>query len=172
MGKKEKKFNIDSVELTLNLWMIKKLQETKLKVIKHLKDYKFNLLINDLYQLVWSDFCDIYIEFCKVYIRDKKKSKEISNSFSLVFEIILNLLNPIIPFITEKISKELNYSNESIFKKDINYKYLDSFIVDEKKIEGFEKLVLLIKAIRAEFHGKILKNTTLHVISKKKKFMG
>ena len=50
----------------------KDLNETQKKVIKHLKNYKFNLLVQELYHFIWNDFCDIYIELAKIYFKDKK----------------------------------------------------------------------------------------------------
>ena len=102
------------------------------KNFKNLNEYKFNLLLNDLYHFVWHDFCDLYIEFCKVYIKDKNFSKRISNNFSFVYKIILNLLNPIIPFVTEEISSKLNYSDSSLFNEKLDYKTLN-FKKEKKK---------------------------------------
>ena len=77
---------------------------TKNEVIRHLREFKFNLLINELYQFIWNDFCDLFIEFSKYSIKTKNKNviSEISNNFSYIFSEILNMINPVIPFVTEK----------------------------------------------------------------------
>ena len=51
----------------------------------------------------------VYIELSKIYLKDKKNFDEISNNFSYVFKLVLNLINPVIPFVSEKISRDLNY---------------------------------------------------------------
>ena len=59
-------FQPNSNKLVLNDWILLDFLETK-KNLKNLNEYKFNLLLNDLYHFVWHDFCDLYIEFCKIY---------------------------------------------------------------------------------------------------------
>ena len=85
-----------------------------------MSEYKFNLLLNELYHFVWNDFCDLYLEFCKIYLRDEKNKKEISSNFSQVFKVILNFLNPIIPFVTEEISLKLKFTNNSLFSESFD----------------------------------------------------
>ena len=100
----------------------KDIKKLNFNVIKHLKKYKFNLLIQELYNFIWNDFCDIYIELSKIYLKDRKNFKEISNNFSYIFKLILNLINPIIPFVSEKISKDLNYVNSNLFSELLSNK--------------------------------------------------
>ena len=129
-----------------------------------MNEYKFNLLLNDLYHFVWHDFCDLYIEFCKIYIKDKNFSKEISNNFSFVYKIILNLLNPIIPFVTEEISRKLNYSDSSLFNEKLDYKILN-FKKEKKDIIEFEKMILFVKTLRSEYDENDIKKSTLLIFS-------
>ena len=72
------------------------------------------------------------LSFVRFTLRIKKFSKEISNNFSFVYKVILNLLNPIIPFVTEEISRKLNYSDSSLFNEKLDYKILN--FKKEKKI--------------------------------------
>ena len=55
--------------LPINDWIFQRFTETQVKVIKHLKNYKFNLLVQELYHFIWNDFCDIYIELAKIYLK-------------------------------------------------------------------------------------------------------
>ena len=91
--------------------------ETQNKVIKNLENFKFNLMISELYQFIWSDFCDFYIELSKNYLKEDKNKKEISNVFNFVFSRSLNLINPVIPFITEKLGKELGFIEDSFIRQ-------------------------------------------------------
>ena len=78
---------------------------------------------NELYHFIWNDFCDIYIEFPKYIMEHKKILKRFLIILVMVFKNILNLINPIIPFITEKISIDLNYVKKFILKNFVrNFK--------------------------------------------------
>ena len=118
----DKNYDFTNNNLAMNEWIFQRYKETQFNVIKHLKKYKFNLLIQELYNFIWNDFCDIYIELSKIYLKDRKNFKEISNNFSYIFKLILNLINPIIPFVSEKISKDLNYVNSNLFSELLSNK--------------------------------------------------
>ena len=163
-----KKYNYSPGVLILNDWIINKLFKTKKKIFKQLNEYKFNLLVNELYHFVWHDFCDLYIEFCKVYMEQNKFKKEISSTFSVVFKNILNLLNPITPFITEKICIELNYNKKGLFNEELSSDSLKDIKINKKKINDFENLILLIKTVRSETSGKKISQSNLLIFSKKK----
>ena len=58
-----KKFNPKSNKFILNKWIFYRYMNTKNEVIRHLREFKFNLLINELYQFIWNDFCDLFLSF-------------------------------------------------------------------------------------------------------------
>tara|TARA_B100001564_G_scaffold264071_1_gene225632 strand:+ start:7 stop:1098 length:1092 start_codon:yes stop_codon:yes gene_type:complete len=164
----DRKYNIKKNKLPINNWIIVRLNETKRKILKNLNEYKFNLLLNELYHFVWNDFCDIYLEFCKIHLRDEKNKKEISSNFSQVFKVILNFLNPIIPFVTEEISSKLKFTNNSLFSESFDNNLFSKNEISVKEITDFNKLIKLVKDIRTEFTGKNLTNSSLLIFSKKK----
>ncbi len=159
-------FDYKKNKLLLNEWIIYRLCITKEKILKNLNDYKFNLLLNELYHFVWNDFCDLYLEFCKIYLKDENYKTEISNNFSQVFKIILNFLNPIIPFITEEISNKLKYSDKSLFNETLDYKVLNIKKRKTNKIKDFEQMITFIKKLRSEFDDNIIRNSILLISSK------
>ena len=79
-------------------------------------------MISELYQFIWNDFCDLYIELSKKYLTKSSNKKEIEGVFNFVFSQSLNLINPVIPFITEQIGSELGYIEQSYFNEQINKK--------------------------------------------------
>ena len=115
----EKNFSPELCKLSLNIWILSKFSEIQKKVIKNLESFKFNLFISELYHFIWNDFCDLYIELSKNYMQVEKDKIEISNTFNYVFSKSLNLINPVIPFITEKIGKELGYIKDSYFNEPL-----------------------------------------------------
>ena len=102
-------------------------------------------------------------------MKEKQNFIEISNTFGFVLAEILNLINPIIPFVSEKISKDLGFSQESLFFKKIN-KINDNKNFRVREINEFEKIIKLIKKIRIEATDEINKKIqiSLIIISNKK----
>ena len=143
-----KNYNFEKNKLPINDWILNRYNETQKNVIKHLNNFKFNLLVQELYHFIWNDFCDVYIELSKIYLKDKKNFDEISNNFSYVFKLVLNLINPVIPFVSEKISKDLNYVKSSLFS--------EKFVIkNEKKVlkkgsNEFNKIIELIRNLRSQ----------------------
>ena len=163
--KYDKDFDPQFCELSVNNWILSRFFETQNKVIQNLENFKFNLMISELYQFIWSDFCDFYIELSKNYLKEDKNKKEISNVFNFVFSRSLNLINPVIPFITEKLGKELGFIEDSFYKAKLNIDL--NFKFNSEEIDNFKKLIELIKKIRFEI-GNNKSNFSLFILSEYK----
>ncbi len=159
-------YKLDSCDLSINNWILYKFFETKKKVLKNIELFKFNLVISDLYQFIWNDFCDLYIELSKNYLNEKSKKKEIEGVFSFVFSESLNLINPVIPFITEKIGKELGYIKNSYYSQLICLEKFNYF--KKKNFSDFNYFIELVKKIRFELSQNSSKSSKLFIISEKK----
>ena len=100
----------ESSEDILSDLMASKINQTAKNCQTNIKQYRFDLASAEIYELVWSNFCDWYIEFCKVAIQ---KSDNAGQTNSLIknlitnFYSILELLHPFMPFITEELSSKL-----------------------------------------------------------------
>ena len=97
---------IEKVKLTLaDKWILTKLDDAIKQSVKYMDKYEVGLCAADLYDFVWSDFCDWYIELCKTRLYSTEKSERTACVSVLVYVLrnILKLLHPIIPFITEEI---------------------------------------------------------------------
>tara|TARA_X000000950_G_scaffold289427_1_gene413287 strand:- start:4641 stop:7238 length:2598 start_codon:yes stop_codon:yes gene_type:complete len=164
--KYNKNYKLDSCDLSINNWILYKFFETKKKVLKNIELFKFNLVISELYQFIWNDFCDLYIELSKNYLNDKSKKKEIEGVFSFVFSQSLNLINPVIPFITEKIGKELGYIKNSYYSQLIDSEKFNYF--KKKNVSDFNYFIELVKKIRFELSQNGSKSLKLFIISEKK----
>ena len=87
-------------------WIIGRLQEVTASVNKAFETYRFDLVAQQLYEFVWNDFCDWYIELAKAqYNIDGSEISKRTTDHTLLFvlEAILRLLHPIMPFITEEL---------------------------------------------------------------------
>ncbi len=86
-----------------NIWIINEFQELYKKVQENYEKYYFHEVANQLYHFTWHTFCDWYIELSKNLLDDSQFIDETKHTFHLVFNSLLQLLHPVIPFITEKL---------------------------------------------------------------------
>jgi len=86
-----------------NQWIINELQNLYKLVHQNYTNYYFHEVANQLYHFTWHTFCDWYIELSKNLLDNKNFQQETKETFNLVFNSLLQLLHPIIPFITEKL---------------------------------------------------------------------
>ncbi|AYJ87473.1 valine--tRNA ligase [Sphingomonas paeninsulae] len=87
-----------ATELAVNRWIIGEVVETVAKLDKALADLRFDEAANTVYHFVWDRFCDWYLELIKTEIGDETKAVA-----GWVFDQILVMLHPFMPFITEEL---------------------------------------------------------------------
>ena len=98
-------------------WIDSRLQATIGAVRAHLKAYRFNDAAGAIYQFVWGEFCDWYLEIAKLDLyRADDPTRRVATQHALVstLETTLRLLHPFMPFITEEIWQRLPHEGESI----------------------------------------------------------
>ncbi|MFN3587467.1 MAG: class I tRNA ligase family protein, partial [Moraxellaceae bacterium] len=98
----------EAVELSLvDRWIISRLQETEQAVIDALDSYRFDLATQAIYEFVWNEYCDWYLELTKPVLTGDEASPEARRgtrrTLVRVLEAILRLTHPVMPFITEEI---------------------------------------------------------------------
>ena len=99
----DKSFDLKLVKMPVSKWILNLLYKTADSVAKDIESYRFNEAANKIYQFVWHNFCDWYLEIVKPILSNEKNLNniEVKNITSYVFSKILIILHPIIPFNTE-----------------------------------------------------------------------
>ncbi|MDA7838187.1 valine--tRNA ligase [Candidatus Pelagibacter sp.] len=102
-----------SLTININKWIYSELIETKNKIEKNLKDYRFDEAAKNAYQFTWHSYCDWYLELSKtiLFSEDEKAKDEVRQVSAYVFKQILILLHPFIPFVTEEIWLNNKFDN-------------------------------------------------------------
>ncbi|ENQ3077947.1 valine--tRNA ligase [Bacillus sp. WLY-B-L8] len=97
-------------------WILTRLNETIESVTRNMDKYEFGEAGRALYNFIWDDFCDWYIEMAKLplYGEDEAAKKTTRSVLAYVLDQTMRLLHPFMPFVTEKIWQHLPHEGESI----------------------------------------------------------
>ncbi len=129
-------------------WILARLNRTIKEVTANLAKYELGLAATKLYNFVWSEFCDWYIELAKPYLYGDNQDKKINTLSVLVYVMknILKLLHPFIPFITEEIYLNFPHDEKSVMISDWPVA-LNKFSY-KNECESFENVMGMITTIR------------------------
>ncbi|PCF50796.1 valine--tRNA ligase [Staphylococcus delphini] len=146
-------FKFEDIDLSGHLsvadqWILTRLNET-IDTVTQLSDkYEFGEVGRVLYNFIWDEFCDWYIEMSKIPMNgDDEAQKNVTRSvLSYTLDRIMRLLHPFMPFVTEHIWQNLPHEGESIVTSA--WPTVDQSLVFEESKDVMEQLVEIIKAVR------------------------
>ena len=140
-------------------WIVSKLQQTLKNIERAYSEYRFDLIAQELYQFIWDEYCDWYLEFAKVQIQQGNESQKRATRRTLLstLESILRLAHPVMPFITEEIWQIII----PLIRKDYESITLEKFPASrEEKIDThsiewvstLKKLIDNVRSLRSEMN--------------------
>lgn len=150
-------------------WILTRLNETIEHVTKLADKYEFGEVRRILYNFIWDDFCDWYIEMAKLplYGEDEAAKKTTRSILAYVLDNTMRLLHPFMPFITEEIWQSLPHEGESITVA--KWPEVRPELSDKEAANDMRLLVDIIRAvrnIRAEVNTPMSKQVKLFIKAK------
>ena len=163
--------NNEKIELRIeDKWILSKLNTLITEVKVNMDNYDLGVALDKIYTFIWNEFCDWYIEIAKTRLYNKENTTRKTAQYVLnkVLGDSLKLLHPFMPFVTEKIYKELYNNDESImistypeYSKDLEFKD------EEQAVEELKEVITGIRNARAKMNVHPSKKSKLIFVTKK-----
>ncbi|THE15287.1 valine--tRNA ligase [Bacillus timonensis] len=155
-------------------WILTRLNETIASVTNLADKYEFGEVGRVLYNFIWDDFCDWYIEMAKLplYGEDEQAKKTTRSILAYVLDNTMRLLHPFMPFITEEIWQNLPHNGESI--TIAKWPEVNAQLSDDQAAQEMRLLVDIIRSvrnIRAEVNTPMSKQIKLYIKAKDETFL-
>ena len=144
--------NLNEIHLPVNKWIVHLHNQLNIKVKASIQDYKFNDAADVIYQFIWKDYCDWYIEFIKpILVNNNDQTSMIETRFVSinVMKNVLLMLHPIMPYVTEEIFEKLFKSSQLVISSawpELMFKDLNL----TNSIDLSIKLISEVRSLRVE----------------------
>jgi valyl-tRNA synthetase len=141
-------------------WILTRLKQTLTEVEEHFATYRFDLLAQAIYEFVWNEYCDWFLELSKPALNgdDAQSAASTRHTLLVVLETVLRALHPVIPFITEEIwqsvAPRLGIGASSIMERPWPevHKLAGNDATASAEIEWFKAVLSGIRRIRSEMN--------------------
>ncbi len=144
-------------------WIWHELNKTVAEVHRHIANYRFDLLAQAIYEFVWNQYCDWYLELAKATLNDQAisaaRKHAVQYTLITVLDKILRLAHPIIPFITEEMFNQIKmFTQEDATSIMVSsFPLFDEALINDKatnEIEWLKRVIVAIRTVRAEMNIK------------------
>ncbi len=149
-------------------WILSKVNNLAKEVTDNIEKFELGIAADKLYNFIWEEFCDWYIEMVKprLYSEDNDTKAAALYTLKTVLVTSLKLLHPYMPFITEEIFTNLEDKEESIMiSKWPEYSEELNFAKEESDIEAIKEAVRAIRNVRSNMNVPPSKKATVYVVS-------
>lgn len=151
-------------------WILSKANTLVKDVTENMENYDLGIAVGKLYDFIWEEFCDWYIEMVKPRLYNEEDETKAAALYTLktVLGICLKLLHPYMPFLTEEIYCSMQEEEESIMISDWPvFKEEYDFKAEENEVEIIKNAVRNIRNLRADMNVAPSKKAEVFVVSEK-----
>ena len=130
-------------------WILSRLQTTIKDATRMLEEYHFAELAGFLYRFVWDDVCSNYLEIKKAVINSEQLTNEKKNAMAILSHVLKNvidLLHPVMPFITEELNGILFQGSEMVISRA--WPKADESLIDAKIEAAFDQAFAVVESVR------------------------
>lgn len=155
-------------------WILSKVNRLAKEVTENLERYELGIALQKVYDFVWEEFCDWYIEMVKPRLWDDNNTTKAGAIWTLKTVLIqsLKLLHPYIPFVTEEIFCNLQEDEESIMISQWpEYREDWNFQTEEHAVETIKEAVRAIRNVRTSMNVPPSKKAKVYVVSDKSEIL-
>lgn len=170
--------NMENVTLTkpaqedlepVDKWILSKLNNVIRDVTDNMEKYELGIAVGKIYDFIWDEFCDWYIEMVKPRLYNSDNAVSKNAALYTAREVLidaLKLLHPYMPFVTEEIFCTLQDEEESIMISSWPvYRDDRDFAADEKAIERIKEAVRMIRNLRSDMNVPPSRKAQVYVVT-------
>ncbi|MGN1315387.1 MAG: valine--tRNA ligase [Lachnospiraceae bacterium] len=162
----------DSALEPADRWILSRLNSLVQEVTDNMEGFELGIAVQKVYDFIWDEFCDWYIEMVKPRLYNSKDAESSNSALWTLKTVLLDalkLLHPYMPFITEEIFCTLQAEEESVMISSWPvYRGERSFAKEEKEIELIKEAVRGIRNVRTEMNVPPSKKAMVYVVSDQK----
>jgi len=154
-NKEAKMYNADLLKIE-DKWILNKLDKLVAEVTQNIENYDLGIALDKIYNFMWNEFCDWYIEIAKtrLYSEDYQTKVAVCDILNHVFGTSLKLLHPFMPFVTSEIySKLVKYNDKDLMISnwpEIRREFV--FNNEENMLEKLKQVIVEIRNIRSKMN--------------------
>ena len=143
-------FDVSGIKQTVNRWIVGEMATCQMETARAIESYRFNEASQKLYQFIWGTYCDWYLEFSKPLLEsdDATIQSETRETAAWVFEKILYLLHPFMPYLTEELFGSL-VQKKGLSLMQQSWPVLSEEMVDDATAAEMDWVIRLITGIRS-----------------------
>ncbi|WP_172254718.1 valine--tRNA ligase [Saccharibacillus deserti] len=164
-------FTYDQIDITGDLttadrWILHRMNETSRDITRLIDSYEFGETGRLLYNFIWDDLCDWYIEFAKLslYGEDEAAKKKTQSVLAYVLDRTMRMIHPFMPFISEEIWQHLPHEGETItLAQWPNYDESFENPASAREMELLMEVIRSVRNIRAEVNVPMSKKIELNI---------
>ncbi len=163
-----KTYNSDLLKIE-DKWILNKLDKLVAQVTKNYDNYDLGVALDNVYNFIWNEFCDWYIEIVKprIYSENEEEKLIVSSILNYVFTVALKLLHPVMPFVTSVIYDSLiKFDDKELMVSDWPEAIGTKFDKEETTIEKIKEIIVEIRNVRANMNIHPSKKSELIIVTK------